>query len=83
MNHCDSAKEIEKREDEGTIFLDAYFECSKCNSEQNASEETLRSRQCRECETEHLEKNMFQKLIGWLCYSCANEYETKLMKATA
>lgn len=81
VKHCDSKKEIEDLEP--SLEMDEYFTCRICNADQSSSEESLPARECRKCGIEHLEKNMFQKITGWLCYSCANEYEQALMKVTA
>jgi|HubBroStandDraft_2_1064218.scaffolds.fasta_scaffold265671_3 hypothetical protein len=80
MSHCDSRDDIEKREE---IFdYEDYFQCRLCNSQQSTSEESMPARECHDCGVEHLKKNMFYKLKGWLCEPCANVYELALLKVT-
>jgi formylmethanofuran dehydrogenase subunit E len=80
MSHCESRADIEKRQLEEILEYDDYFECKKCNSEQSQSEDSMPDQECRDCHTDHLEKNMFYKLKGWLCEPCANVYELALLK---
>jgi hypothetical protein len=74
---------MSKGDSKKTIDGSQHGECETCVSDQSQSEEGLPWRECRKCSAEHLEKNMFQKVPGWLCWHCANEYEQSLMKATA
>lgn len=80
MSQCDSKKEIEARLD--IDFEDRCFDCNRCNSDQSKSEEDLDARECHDCGVEHLDRNMFQKIKGWLCFDCAHKYEKRLLKGT-
>ena len=54
--------------------------CRRCHAELIRSDDVLPAKLCRECAVLHLKSHMFEKLEGWLCFTCAKAYDEKLLK---
>jgi DNA-directed RNA polymerase subunit RPC12/RpoP len=35
---------------------------------------------CQECKVIHLKERSFEKIVGWLCFDCAKQYDEELLK---
>lgn len=54
--------------------------CRRCLRDLWHSEDEQPGMRCQECKVIHLNERCFEKIIGWLCYSCAKKYDHNLLR---